>query len=86
MKKNYNAPSVLFESFVVSNNIASNCESIVDNPTRGNCAVVSSGGIRIFDSSVNACVYTPDTFGGTPDTWDGFCYHVPTEYNNLFNS
>lgn len=86
MKKTYTAPRILFESFAMSTNIAGNCESIVDNPTRGTCAVVSSGGINIFDSSVSACFYTPDVFGGTADTWEGFCYHVPTEYNNLFNS
>ena len=86
MKKEYIAPQILFESFTMSTNIAGNCESIVNNATKGTCAVESSGGISVFDGSISACIFTPDGMGQEKDTWDGFCYHVPTEYNNLFNS
>lgn len=86
MKKLYTAPQILFESFSMSTNIAGDCESIIDTQAKGTCAVLSSGNIAIFDGSVSACFFTPEGMGQAKDTWDGFCYHVPTEYNNLFNS
>lgn len=86
MKKRYKKPRIVFEDFTLSTNIAGTCESIVGNPSKGTCAVIGTGGIDMFDGMVGACVYTPEDMGGTADEWDGFCYHVPTEYNNLFNS
>lgn len=87
MKKTYTKPEISFESFLMSTNIAGTCEGIVDNPTKGTCAVVGTGGIAMFDSKVgSACVFKPEDMGGKKDEWDGFCYHVPTEYSNLFNS
>ena len=89
MKKVYTAPQILFESFTMSTNIAAGCESIVGNPTQGTCAVLGTGGIAIFDSSVTmgVCDFTPGEIGQADDgTYNGFCYHVPTEEYNLFNS
>ena len=87
MKKEYCKPIVVFENFSLSTNIAGTCESIVGNPSKGTCAVLGTGGINVFDSTVgDVCVFTPVDLGGKTDEWDGFCYHVPTEYNNLFNS
>lgn len=87
MKKLYSKPEIMFEDFTLSENIAGNCESIVGNPTKGTCAVLGTGGIAIFDGNVGAvCVFKPEDLDGEPDMYDKFCYHVPTEYNNLFNS
>jgi len=86
MKKTYSKPEILFEDFSASTSIAVNCEGIVGNPSKGTCAVLGTGGIAMFDGSIRACDYTPEGMGGAADQWDGFCYHVPTEYNNLFNS
>lgn len=87
MKKTYSKPEILFESFTMSTNIAAGCEKIVGNPSKGSCAVNSSGGISVFDATVGAaCAFTPGDMGTEEDMYDGFCYHVPTEYNNLFNS
>ncbi|MBQ8813372.1 MAG: hypothetical protein IJZ85_02590 [Lachnospiraceae bacterium] len=87
MKKAYVKPEIMFENFSLSTNIAGDCEGIVGNPSKGTCAVLGTGGIAVFDSKVgSACEYTPTEMGGTEDQWDGACYHVPTEYNNLFNS
>lgn len=87
MKKVYTAPQILFESFTMSTNIAGNCESIVGNPTQGTCAVIGTGGVNIFDSSVGtACTDTPEDWGFGDDMYDGFCYHVPVEATTLFNS
>ena len=86
MKKTYMKPEIVFESFASSTNIAGDCESIVGNATKGTCAVMGTGNIAMFDGTVSACVFKPEDMGGTKDEWDGFCYHVPTEYANLFNS
>ncbi|MBO5322836.1 MAG: hypothetical protein J6A88_01880 [Oscillospiraceae bacterium] len=87
MKRAYEKPQILFESFSVSTNIAGDCEgNPVGNPSRGSCPVISSSGDRIFDTAAHGCDYTPTQMGGVDDMWDGYCYHVPTEYNNLFNS
>lgn len=86
MKKLYSKPEIIFEDFTLSENIAGTCEGIVGNPAKGTCAVIGTGGIAMFNGSVDACDYKPEDMGGTEDQWDGFCYHVPTEYNNLFNS
>ena len=87
MKKLYSKPEIMFEDFTLNENIAGNCASIVNNASKGSCAVMGTGDIAIFDGSVGpVCVYKPEDMGGTTDEWDGFCYHVPTEYNNLFNS
>ncbi len=86
MKKIYSKPEIIFEDFTLSENIAGNCEGIVGNPSKGSCAVNGTGGIVMFDGSVSACDYSPEDMNGTADMWDGYCYHVPTEYSNLFNS
>ena len=87
MKKAYKKPEIMFEDFSLSGNIASNCESIVGNPSKGTCAVKGTGEINMFNSDMTSiCDFTPEDMGGENDKWDGFCYHVPTEYNNLFNS
>ena len=87
MKKEYSKPIVVFENFSLSTNIAGTCEGIVNNPSRGTCAVLGTGGIAVFSTTINGCDYTPGDLGNDKeDEWDGYCYHVPTEYNNLFNS
>ena len=86
MKKIYSKPEIIFEDFTLSENIAGDCEGIVGNPAKGTCAYLSSGGIATFTDSVDACDFTPADMGSTDDRWDGFCYHVPIETNNLFNS
>ena len=82
MKKKYVKPQIIIENFSLSTTIAGDCEGDpVGNPTRGTCAVIGSGDIYMFSGTVSQCEFVIDG-----DQWDGFCYHVPTEYNNLFNS
>lgn len=83
MKKTYTKPEISFESFLMSTNIAGDCEKpFVNNASKGTCAVLGTGGIAVFDGSVvAACKFTAEN-----DQWDGLCYHVPTEAANLFNS
>ena len=87
MKKTYEKPMIIFEDFSLSTSIAAGCEGIVGNPTAGSCAVLGSGGIAVFSSSMTeVCDYTPEGLGQPEDKWDGLCYHVPTEDYTLFNS
>lgn len=89
MKREYTKPFVVFESFSMSTNIAGDCETpYVNNIAKGTCAVLGTGGIAVFNSSVGAaCKYTPVQMGGSSmDEYNGLCYYNPTEYNNLFNS
>ena len=86
MKKVYVKPEIVFESFTLSTNIAGDCERIVGNPSKGTCGVLGNvrGEDNIFASTVggvDGCQIWNDT-----DKHDGFCYHVPTESTNLFNS
>lgn len=82
MKKVYQKPAILFESFAVSANIAGDCEKIVGNPSKDVCGVKGSApGVDLFIEGVTGCVIKNEA-----DDHDGFCYHVPTDTNNLFNS
>ena len=83
MKKTYTKPEISFESFLMSTNIAGDCEKpFVNNASKGTCAVLGTGGIAVFDGIVGAACKFP----AENDQWDGLCYHVPTEAANLFNS
>lgn len=80
MRKAYSAPRIEFESFASSTNIAGNCEEIVGNPSKGTCGIPGNSMV-MFSETVTGC-----TFHVTTDDYNGFCYHVPTEAKNLFNS
>ena len=89
MKKTYTKPEISFESFLMSTNIAGDCEKpFVNNATKGTCAVIGTGGIAVFDAKVGAaCTWTlGDLKLPENDKWDGLCYHVPVEEATLFNS
>lgn len=79
MKKTYEAPEILFESFSLSTSISAGCEFKNGLLTEGECGYQTRGGV-IFVEGVNGCKYTE------PDTNDSLCYHVPNEYANIFNS
>lgn len=84
--KNYVKPQIIFEDFSLNTNIAGDCKQIIDTLAEGTCALLGSGNIAMFNNGVAACDYKPGDMGGKDDEWDGVCYHVPTEGNNLFNS
>lgn len=82
MKKEYEKPVVVFESFSMSTNIAAGCDRIVNTLSRGTCALpMGTGGISVFVDNVAACLYQ-----ASDGMYDNLCYHVPTEAYNLFNS
>jgi len=86
MKKTYSKPEIFYESFAACTNIAAGCERIVGNPSKDSCAIEGSGGVAVFTDTLSVCDFTPEKMGQAADQWDGFCYHVPTEKTNLFNS
>ena len=84
MKKAYSKPEIIFENFSLSTNIAGNCEEIFTF-TRETCSIPDENGLgmdlfnTVAGSSCNIQV-------GDDTLYNGFCYHVPTENNNLFTS
>lgn len=85
MKRKYEKPMVLFEDFSMSTNIAGDCKRIVTSSVENDCVdetLVIPGPFPqvIFLSTVEGCVFDVE------DGYNGFCYHNPTDSNNLFNS
>ena len=82
MKKVYEAPEILFEDFSLSTSISAGCDKII-TPLLYTCGVNYPGiGIIFIEENTGCKVRMKDTF----QTHDGYCYHVPTEDKNLFNS
>ena len=84
MKKPYSKPQIIFESFTLSTNLAADCELRTNLPSPNVCAY-NAGSERnptyIFTTEGMGCVYLyPD------GVYNGYCYHNPTDSNNLFNS
>ena len=83
MKKQYTAPEIFFEDFTLSQSIAGGCEVISNNHSANSCGI-DWGRFVVFNADLgNVCDRTPADTGGK---YDGLCYHVPTDANNLFNS
>lgn len=81
--KKYTKPEILFESFTMSTNIAAGCEETTPLPSmEESCGYPIRGGV-VFMNGTQCTTYPP---AETPFEYNGFCYHVPTDLNNLFNS
>lgn len=83
MKKAYVKPQVYFEDFQLSASIATGCEHTT-NHTLNVCSYETSVGPEtkyVFVDGVSACTTVPED-----GMWAGFCYHNPSENNNLFTS
>ena len=87
MKKTYSKPSILIENFALSTNIAANCDKPFNLQVQFVCGIPNDSGVPgmdIFDPTLGgSCVFPGD---GDSAIYDGFCYHIPTETNELFNS
>ncbi len=83
MKKTYQKPEILFESFISSTNIAGNCGEKI-GPSTGVCAYTYKdeflGDLSVFVDGISNCT-TKEADG----EYNGLCYHVPTG-NSMFNS
>ena len=88
MRKAYSKPEIVFEDFTLSTGIAAGCE-IVTNQEMYKCTYQVGRGSNtknVFTSDFcewsEGVIYEAD---GTP-SYNGVCYHVPIESNNLFTS
>ena len=77
MKKPYEKPKLIFDSFEVAANIAA-CARTSEHG-QGGCAV-TVGGMPIFTSGVSGCRFVMS------DGSYGICYYVPSADNNVFGS
>lgn len=72
----------MFEDFTLSVSIAGDCDRIINTPTKGSCALPGSApGMDVFSDTVTGCLIWDED-----DIYNGFCYHIPYEGLNLFNS
>ena len=98
MKKVYEKPMIMFESFSLSTNIAGDCDIPTGTAAYKTCAIDFSG-TPLFLTTISECVGTAENPGITvpPDetgtdgvfdsgVFDSFCYHVPAENLGYFNS
>jgi hypothetical protein len=83
MKKQYEKPKILFESFTLSTSIAGDCDEIITNATKNICGYEPPRmpGYVIFLEKVTGCITTADDGSN-----NGVCYHNPTPTTKLFNS
>ena len=83
-KRLYNKPEIVFEDFSLSTNIALGCDVKTHTPAAEKCGLEVVTGKFVFISELTGCNYTA---GVTPEgIYNGICYDVPTESNDLFNS
>ena len=82
MKKAYTQPDILFESFALSVNIASDCTRNFSGQYSGTCGL-HFGNKIVFTFAATGCYTKAED--GSPQ-YDYICYHIPTGDNRLFNS
>ena len=93
MKKIYTKPQIEFEDFVMSTNIAADCEVQPNTNTNYNSCAHLLGDRFIFGSDLTGCKKY-NTSASLVDPYNGYgsgannqiCYHTPTIGNNIFNS
>ena len=88
MKKVYEKPQIMFESFSLSTNIAGDCEYKPSPPTLYKCGLDFADGTIFLDSMADVCSpqYQMKSEGGD-GAYGNLCYHVPNDgINNMFNS
>ena len=84
MKKVYVKPEIVFEDFSLCASIAAGCELDTPLPSYEENCGYPIGGDRspytVFVSESTCTHPEPEGF------YNGFCYHAPYDYNNVFNS
>jgi hypothetical protein len=85
MKKTYSKPLIAIENFTLSTDMAANCENIFGLQAQDLCGIPDDNGLgfTIFNTELsNQCMFP----GQDDSRFNGLCYHIPAERNNLFNS
>lgn len=80
--KKYEKPTIYFESFTLSQNIASGCEGIAlfGENVCGVKVNMMDMDMVIIGQGIGGCEYQP------PNPDDYICYHAPSDANNVFSS
>jgi hypothetical protein len=81
MKKVYEKPQIMFESFELSSSVAAGCELVTNLPAPMTCGYPYGREKVVFVNESTGCQFVPDD-----GMYNGYCYHAPTDNNNLFNS
>ena len=77
----------MFESFTLSTSITNGCETIITNMSKGTCGYQPGRHQAVFLYGITGCaVELPDDLYTDRYNNNSFCYHVPVDYMNLFNS
>ena len=80
MKKRYEKPDIMFDNFTMSESVA-RCEEKA-NFARGVCGVeMGPNWIMFTDELGSSCNFIQKDL-----EYNGLCYHVPYDSNNVFNS
>lgn len=82
MRKTYSKPEILFEDFSLSISITVGCDVQNTTPSQDQCGVYFEGVGNVFITGMAACSDFPVDNG----EFNGFCYHVPFDDKNIFNS
>ena len=85
MKKAYVQPDIIFDSFSLSENVATanaNCTRNITNQYSGDCGL-QYGNKVVFVQGAGGCHFK--VVDGSP-MFNGLCYHIPTGDRRLFNS
>lgn len=82
MKKKYEKPIFVFESFSLNTSIAGDCGVKITTPSYGECGM-EYGPDYIFIDATTGC---SDEYLVDDGSHNGLCYHVPVDQNKLFNS
>lgn len=91
MKKTYTKPEISFESFLMSTNIAGDCELKADTQSNYNTCGLVFGDKILFGTNLTGCTkYGDHSLLFKPyekkEGYESFCYHTPTTGTNIFNS
>lgn len=80
-KKKYEKPMIIIDNFSLADSIAAGCEitDVTHSKNEQGCGLNFDRQGAVFTAEMG-CKYKE------PDGFDGICYHVPTDSNNLFLS
>jgi hypothetical protein len=88
MSRAYSKPTIIYEDFSLSTSVA-NCEEKTNLPSYLACGLPLPGVGTVFVDGNTGCKLKPsalDPKAPSDQIYNGVCYHVPYEHNNLFCS
>ena len=84
--KKYSKPEIVFESFALSVSVSS-CEVVTSHPSERQCGIPVRGqGVIFVDETTQCTRFFDYIITDMNSIYNGLCYHVPYESNNLCSS